>query len=734
MAVDKAALDEARAKALEDFIKSTNSKNPGAVFTEFTSPLHVDVISTGALSLDYALGVGGIPRGRVVELYGPEGSGKTSLALSVCANAIAEGSAAAIIDVEHALNFEHVKWMGVDTRFLAVSQPDSAEEALQRAEAMAESGQFSVVVIDSVASLVPKAELEGEIGDQTMALVGRLMSTALRRLVGVAARTNTTMIFINQLREKPGISYGCFNYHSRVILADGSTERIGKIVSQKMDVEVLSYDFDSGKVVPRKVVSWFDNGVHDDFLRVNVSRAGGNGRSSFASTRNHQIRTPEGWVQAKDLRPGDQVLTRATRLFSPGQVEAVHGMLMGDAAISVSKTSTKGRLRFTHSKAQTEYALWKASLLGNIDHTVSRHVAGGPAVDFTPTYEMGDLRRQVYRPSGKKSFSEDYLANLTPLALALWYQDDFGFTVRSLGKQTKSGLVTGRADVVVAAMTESTRKRIVNMLQDRFGIECKYKLVGKDKVPHLLFTAEGTERLHGLIAEFIHPSMQYKLLPHHQGKFQDLAIEQACPEDYLESATVVEVYPMPANRHRHRYDIEVEGSHNYFVDNVLVHNSPEYTPGGRALKFYATVRLDVRSSPSLQIKEGTGASQQVVGQVCKVTVKKNKVSAPFRTAEYRLMYGRGIDSSTAILDVAVATGVWVLRPGGMYFDAESGEQIGRGRDNVAAALAADPEFADRVRDQVMQALRSTAVEEEIDEDHIDPAGTFEEGAAPDPSW
>jgi len=347
--------EDARASALDKFIKNANSKNSGAVFTEFTAPMDADVVSTGALSLDYVLGVGGLPRGRVVELYGPEGSGKTSLALSVCAQAIAEGGSVGYVDVENALNFEHVHWMGVDTRFFAVSQPDSGEDALQQVEAMCESGLFSVVVVDSVASLVPRAELEGDIGDTHVGLTARLMSQALRKLVGVANRTNTLIIFINQLREKVGQMYG----------------------------------------------------------------------------------------------------------------------------------------------------------------------------------------------------------------------------------------------------------------------------------------------------------------------------------------------------------------------------NPETTPGGRALKYYSSVRLEVRSPASKQIKEGTGTAQRVTGQICAVTVKKNKMAAPFRSAEYRLMYGQGVDSSSAVLDVAVATGVWFTRPGGMYFDATTGEQIGRGREQVTAQLAADSDFCNRVREQVVAQMRSAVRPEAIDDPSVD---------------
>jgi recombination protein RecA len=170
--------------------------------------LPVTVIPSGSISLDAALGVGGFPRGRVIEVFGPESSGKTTLALQVIAQAQKVGGAAAFIDAEHALDPGYARKLGVDTDNLIVSQPDCGEQALEITNALVASGGVDVVVIDSVAALVPKAELEGEMGDSHMGLHARLMSQALRKLTGVVARTNTLLIFINQIREKIGVMFG----------------------------------------------------------------------------------------------------------------------------------------------------------------------------------------------------------------------------------------------------------------------------------------------------------------------------------------------------------------------------------------------------------------------------------------------------------------------------------------------------------------------------------------------
>jgi len=173
-----------------------------------TEKIDIPVIPTGALSLDIALGVGGVPRGRVVEIFGPESGGKTTLALHIVAQAQKMGGQAAFIDAEHALDITYARNIGVNTDDLLVSQPDTGEQALEIAETLVRSGAFDVIVIDSVAALVPKAELEGEMGDAQMGLQARLMSQALRKLTGTISKSKTTLIFINQLRMKIGVFFG----------------------------------------------------------------------------------------------------------------------------------------------------------------------------------------------------------------------------------------------------------------------------------------------------------------------------------------------------------------------------------------------------------------------------------------------------------------------------------------------------------------------------------------------
>lgn len=197
-------------KALETALQQIEKKyGKGAIMRlGSTASLNIESISTGSISLDNATGIGGLPKGRIVEIYGPESSGKTTLALHVVAQAQKAGGEAAFVDAEHALDPVYASLLGVDVDSLLVSQPDNGEQALEITEALARSGALDVVVVDSVAALVPKAEIEGDMGDSHVGLHARLMSQALRKLTGAIAKSNTIVIFINQLREKVGVMYG----------------------------------------------------------------------------------------------------------------------------------------------------------------------------------------------------------------------------------------------------------------------------------------------------------------------------------------------------------------------------------------------------------------------------------------------------------------------------------------------------------------------------------------------
>jgi recombination protein RecA len=669
----------------------------------------VGVIPTGALALDAALGIGGIPRGRIVEVFGPEGSGKTTVSLHIIAEAQRAGGIALFVDAEHALDPTYARTLGVNIDELLVSQPDNGEQALEIADMMVRSGAVDLIVIDSVAALVPRAEIEGEMGDTHVGLQARLMSQAMRKLAGSLSRFDTTTLFINQLREKIGVMFGCMSYGTRITLSDGSQEKIGKIVNRRTPVEVLSYDPESGAVVPRKVVNWFDNGRADAFLQVTVAKPSGNGRAQFGCTPNHSIRTPAGWREAQELRVGDRVMMALEHRLSDFQWEVILGSLMGDGALSPTRSGGGARFRFGHGVRQTAYCEWKASLLANIPSARSSNAKDAVFYDFTPLPELAELRRAVYL-GGKKVFSEEYLKQLTPLSLAIWYMDDASFTIRARGLQQRTKDGSGRSEIGVEAMEPTTRVRLMAYLADTWGIVPK--LVDKAGKAVFVFSKDETAKLHALIAPHVHPSMSYKLLPQHQGRFGVEPVFRPMRHELM-PMLIVDIHEKPPTRSMHRFDIEVEGSHNYLADGVVVHNSPETTPGGRALKFYSSVRLDVRKIDNL--KDGT----DVVGSRVRVKVVKNKLAPPFRQAEFDIIYGKGISKEGSLIDVGVDAEI--IRKSGAWYTYE-GDQLGQGKENARQFLMEHQDIAQEIERKLRETLGLTSFGEDETVEIGEPAG------------
>ncbi|HYA67696.1 MAG TPA: recombinase RecA, partial [Acidimicrobiales bacterium] len=632
-------------------------------------------------------------------MYGPESSGKSTLALHAVANAQKAGGIAAYIDTEHALDPEYAKKLGVDTDAMLVSQPDTGEQALEIADMLIRSGALDVIVIDSVAALVPKAEIEGEMGDSHVGLQARLMSQALRKITGALNQAKTTAIFTNQLREKVGVMFGCASWYTQVTLADGTRERIGKIVNQKMPVEVLSYDPELGKIVPRKVVNWFNNGPTEEFLHFVVERSGGgtgHSRAAMDLTHNHLVRTPGGWREAGEIAIGDRVMLAQPSLLSAMQVQIILGVLMGDGNLSkpVRTDDASARFRMGHGAKQAAYLDWKVSLLANIPHAKTANAKGAVFADFTPLAELAELHEAVYFGDGKKHLSWEYLKSLTPLALAVWYMDDGGFTVRSKGVQERTAGGTGRVEICVEAMSPGSRERLVHYLRDTYRLDVKLRYSGARKVSVLQFSTAASGKFHELVAPYVHPSMEYKLLPRFRGQF---SVEPQFTEPTIRPvpARVLNIRRKSDFQIMSRYDIEVEGSHNYLADGIIVHNSPETTSGGKALKFYASVRLDVRRIETL--KDGTDA----VGNRTRVKVVKNKMSPPFKVAEFDILYGVGISREGSLIDLGVEQGI--VRKSGAWYTYE-GDQLGQGKENARTFLRDNPDLANEIEKRIKEKL------------------------------
>ena len=529
------------------------------------------------------------------------------------------------------------------------------------------------------------SQIEKQFGKGSIMRMGEKPDMEIETVsTGALNNSGTTAIFINQLREKIGVMFGCFSYGTRITLADGTQEKIGKIVNQKLPVEVLSYDPVTDRIEPKKIVNWFNNGPAERFLQFTVARSSGNGRAQFAATENHLVRTPGGWREAGELIAGDRVMVAEERRLSEQQWQVVLGSLMGDGNVSPNLRGGSGvRFRLGHGARQVAYLDWKVSLLGNIE--CSRRVDGRGAVfaDFTPLPELEELRRAVYLGAGKKHLSWDYLKALTPLALAVWYLDD---------GRTQTG--SGRIEICVEAMSEGSRGRLVEHLRDGYGLDVQLIAKGALRKAFLLFSTASSSRFQELVAPYVPEAMADKLLPRYQGR---CTVEPvfAAAELRPVPARVLDVRVKPKTRSMNRFDIEVEGNHNYFVDGVMVHNSPETTTGGRALKFYASVRLDVRRIESL--KDGTDA----VGNRTRVKVVKNKVAAPFKQAEFDIIYGQGISREGSLIDVGVEQSI--IRKSGAWYTYD-GDQLGQGKENARKFLKENPDVAVEIEKKILEKL------------------------------
>ena len=623
----------------------------------------IAVIPTGALSLDVALGVGGVPRGRIVEIYGPESSGKTTLALHVVSEAQRLGGIAAFIDAEHALDPIYAKKLGVNTDELLISQPDTGEQALEIAETLVRSNAVDVIVIDSVAALVPRAELDGDMGDSLPGLQARLMSQALRKLTAAISRSGVVVIFINQIREKIGVMFGCFHYKTRVVLADGSRMPIGKIVNQKLPVQVLSYDPLTGAIVPRKVVNWFDNGRASEFIQFQVE-GGRSGYRHFAATENHVIFTPRGRRRAGTLKVGEEVLLSVEDYrLTDDQLQLMLGGGLGDGSIRKVGAHT-AMFRVGHGVDQKDYLRWKHEMLAPFARGIAP-TGNGFGFDTLAMPALINLWSELYC-DGHRAAAASALNRLDARGLAVWYGDDGSFA----GSYARWG--KGKAVLYNKSLQPEARATVIATLE-RLGVGTP-----RDDGRGFWLNSEQTARLHSLIAPYVHPSVDYKLHPNQRGCFiwqPPLTTETLNDRQILRAvpARIAKRYIKPQTRHTHRFDIEVEGQHTYLADGVVVHNSPETTTGGRALKFYASVRLDIRRQDA--IKVGT----ESVGVRTKVKVVKNKLAPPFREAEFDVIYGEGISKAGTILDAAVEQSI--VEKSGTWYTYKN-ERIGQGRENA----------------------------------------------------
>jgi len=622
----------------------------------------VETISTGSLALDIALGVGGLPKGRVVEIYGPEASGKTTLTLQIAAEVQRKGGLVAFVDAEHALDSQYAEKIGVNVNELYLAQPSNGEEALEITDTLVRSGAFELVVIDSVAALTPKAEIEGEMGDSHMGLHARLMSQALRKLTANINRTNTLVIFINQIRMKIGVMFGCFNYDSRVVLADGSQEKIGQLVESKTPAKVRSYNPVSQRFEARRIVNWFDNGETDHFLAFKV--AANKGYRQFACTANHQLLTVDGYRAAGGLVSGDKLLTSFAFHISPYREQVLWGSLLANSSCSPKNKPYK--------KMVKEYDLWKQSLLSSMRQPV--------LIAEENRLGVSETTMSMAAQSLCQTINSPLIERLEPLAIAIWYLEAGVFDHSH-----------ARCLIDCCGMSFEKQEALKNWFHQHQIMAVLKPGFG------LVFDQYETSKLHQMIAPYVHPAMAYKIQPAQRHQFMPLNFKtqsrfRAVPMPIVE---INDEVPMVGNNRR--FDLEIEGNHNYLVDQVVVHNSPETTTGGNALKFYASVRLEIRRIGA--VKRG----EDVIGNETRVKVAKNKVAPPFREVTFDIIYGEGISRESELLELG--TKYDIIDKSGAWYSYQ-GSNIAQGKDNARQYLKENSSVAQTIEQQIRELLLS----------------------------
>lgn len=630
-----------RIKSVESVLKKYGE---GSVFRLGSNAVSfVSVIPTGSLSLDLALGVGGFPRGRIIEIYGPEQSGKTTLCLSAAANCQSLGGMVAIVDSEHALDIDWARRCGVDAENLYISQPQTGEQALDIVERFL--SDFDLIIVDSVAALVPQAEIDGEMGDKHIGLQARLMSQAMRKLIGPVKNSGACVVFTNQIRQKIGVLFGCVHGETLVNFVDGRSIPIKRVVEEKIEGKVWSWN--GTDFVPNNIVGWHFNGnteTNDDWLHIETTSVDGRGRFGLTVTPDHKVLTDCGWVCAKDLIVGKhRLITKYNRIVNGTLEQFLSGTLVGDSHLSIRRKNT-ALLRIQNNRNR-EYLEWKKEKLSKFFKFHYRPFNRG----FYKTnyyFEFAKIKKELGRRNPLF-----FLRRFSWLGMALWIMDDGNF-------DDCDGHC--RYNISIRRFVNTP---VLDEIVDHFsklGIPCTlYRKRG-----YIRFNAESANEIAKNIAKFVPPCMQYKLPVKYRGHYVDFSLNNTpCVEQVPVDIVLIRKASPRQMKMKGKYDLTIENSSSYMVggknNGVIIHNSPETTTGGLALRFYASVRVDIRKRDSL--KDG----EEVSGNSVHAKIVKNRVAPPFRTADFEIHYDEGISKTAELISIGVTLG-YINKSGSWY--------------------------------------------------------------------
>jgi len=668
----------------------------------------VDSVPTGVVGIDEAIGCGGIPRGRIIEIYGPESSGKTTTCLKIGAafqNTLFDvkddsgkvtgqrPGRVAFVDVEHAFDPTWASAIGLNVEELIFSQPSNGEQAYDIVELLVKSGKVELVIIDSIAAMITKDEIEGTLeGNNQIGANARMNSRAFAKINGPVSASKCTLLCVNQIREKIGVMFGCLHADTLIPFVDGRVLPIRQVYDEKVEGEVWSYNIETKEFEPKKIVDWHHNGdveISDDYLHVSLRGTGTkNGTMQITVTPSHEVLCDNEFVQMDSLSVGDHLTTKQDCFVfdedghpngTLGQF--LTGVLSGDSHISKNKKRLGAALKI-RDNIDTHYMNWKAEILSAAGLKMADYKCNSGVFYSSIEYpEFAEVKRDY--PNRDPMILLD---NFSWLGFAIWMMDDAVYERKRYQLSIKRFAGDGeKLDQISRAL-------------DELGLFHYMSRGGR-----VTFDVDISENIASKIACFVPECMDRKLPVCRRGFYKTLNLSR---KRAFRSCGVEIVDIRPASKRqmkqKGKYDISVEGNHNYMAGGnqvgVVVHNSPETTPGGRALKFYSSIRMDIRRTGSFKVGD------TIVGNTTKVTFKKNKIAPPFTVAEFNITFGLpeypiyGVDPYSSLLTVAKDKKIVTVSGSHIKYD---GESLGNGMAASAAILATDPNLFQRIYNHVI---------------------------------
>lgn len=602
----------------------------------------------------------GLPQGRLVEMYGPSSAGKTLLATMMMISAQRMGGVAGFFDHERSFAVQLAKQLGLnDKRGWIYKQPKTWEESntlmAKAAKAIRDNKIIPadapiLFVFDSIAAALPKSVADKGMDEYTMndtTALARVTSTTLKTMAAFAEEYNFTVLYLNQIRTKPGVVYGdptCLRGDVMIPFVDGTSMAIKDVVEQKIDKEVWSFNEVTQSFEPRKIAGWWNNGKlpkGQNWLHIRTSAVDTkNGVVGVTVTADHKFYTREGWVEACDLSVSTELLMKQKTVINGDARSLVLGIIAGDATVRrMGKNRTTAQIVLQDNN-DPEYMKWKVDqltpILGEFKAVPVKWGTDkvGTRYDSPFSSELCDFLPLSRDPLA--IFTEQ----LTPQMLAIWVMDD-GYLSEDRVRYTVS---------VKRRKNDDYLDDLADLLFDKYGLRSRVR----SREGALIFDTESSAKIAQMIAPFVPPCMSRKLPSDFQGQYveQKVAPQPAYVPKWV---SVTQIREGSQHRGLNRYDVTVEGNHNYLVGNadngVLVHNC---TPGGGAMEFYASIRIALGRK---KLFEEQGGEKVFVGQEITMKATKNKVARPFQECKLRMMYNADgvayFDVTGSLLDYAI---------------------------------------------------------------------------------